>query len=202
MVPDGVGLSCQHCEVDLGSDWKVRYVGASNYASWEVCRMLWLAEKSGYQPVTVTQPMYSLLARGIEQEFLPMCGEFGLATVVYNPLAGGLLTGKHTSGKPLAGTRFDVNRSYLDRYWNEVNLKAVGQLATIAQSYGRSLVSLALNWLLHHASVDVLILGASSLKQLENNLRAIEEGPFPSDIISSVNAVWKKVRAVAPQYNR
>ena len=92
---------------------KVRYPATSNYAAWQVCRMLSIAEKNGYRPARVTQPMYNLLARGIEQEFLPMCRELGVSTVVYNPLAGGLLTGKQPRETPIAGTRFDGNQLYL-----------------------------------------------------------------------------------------
>src|SRR6266498_5706690 len=95
---------------------KVRYPASSNYAGWQVVEMLSIAEKNGYTPATVTQPMYNLLARGIEQEYLAMCQRFGVATVVYNPLAGGLLTGKQTGQQPLAGTRFDKNEMYLNRY--------------------------------------------------------------------------------------
>ncbi len=73
---------------------KVRYAASSNYSGWQVCQMQWIAAKNAYKPATVTQPMYNLLARGIEQEYLPMCKEFGVSTVVYNPLAGGMLTGK------------------------------------------------------------------------------------------------------------
>ncbi|HVX66919.1 MAG TPA: aldo/keto reductase, partial [Bryobacteraceae bacterium] len=94
---------------------KVRYPATSNYASWQVTQMLWVAERYNYQPAWIAQPMYNLLARGIEQEFLPMCREFGISTVVYNPLAGGLLTGKPRRDQPLPGTRFDNNPMYLDR---------------------------------------------------------------------------------------
>ena len=73
---------------------KVRYPASSNYSGWQVTRMQWIAEKNGYRPATVTQPIYNLLARGIEQEYLAMAKEFGISTVVYNPLAGGMLTGK------------------------------------------------------------------------------------------------------------
>ena len=79
---------------------KVRYPAASNYAAWQMVQMLWIADTEKYRPVRVTQPMYNLLARGIEQEYLPMCREFGISTVVYNPLAGGLLTGKYRDETP------------------------------------------------------------------------------------------------------
>jgi aryl-alcohol dehydrogenase-like predicted oxidoreductase len=93
------------------------------------------------------------------------------------------LTGKHRSGAPETGTRFDGNQTYLDRYWNQVNLEAVTKLSTIAAGAGRPLVSLALNWLLHHTWIDCAVLGASRLEQLEENLRALDDGPLDQSSI-------------------
>src|SRR5260370_19773625 len=86
---------------------KVRYPASSNYSGWQVCRMQWIAEQSGYKRATVTQPMYNLLARGIEQEYLPMAKEFGVSTIVDNPVARGMLTGKQQRETPLQETRLD-----------------------------------------------------------------------------------------------
>ena len=138
---------------------KVRFIGASNYAAWQICHMLWLAKTNGWQPVTVVQPMYNLLARGIEQELLPMCASFGLAVVPYNPLAGGLLTGKHTAAKPIADSRFERMPLYRDRYWHEENFAAVQRLHDIARSSGRLITHLAIGWLLQNAGVTSVILG-------------------------------------------
>jgi len=181
---------------------KVRYPASSNYSGWQVCQMQWIAGKNGYQPAAVTQPMYNLLARGIEQEYLPMCKEFGVSTVVYNPLAGGMLTGKQKRDAPLPGTRFDGNQMYLGRYWHDQDFDAVGELLDIARKAGRSPVSLALNWLLHHTATDCVILGASKLEQLEENLKAMEDGPLSADTVSASDQVWEKIRGVSPQYNR
>ncbi len=141
--------------------------------------MLCLAKERGWPAPYISQPMYNLLARGIEQEYLPMCKEFGVSTVVYNPLAGGLLTGKHKQEKITPGTRFDNNKLYQDRYWHDQYFQSVEQLRKIAQSAGRSLVSLALNWLLHHTASDCIILGASRLEQLNENLATLDDGPLP-----------------------
>src|SRR6266436_7074128 len=181
---------------------KVRYPASSNYSGWQVGQMQWIAEKNGYKAATVTQPMYNLLARGIEQEYLPMCKEFGVATVVFNPLAGGMLTGKQNRDKPLPGTRFDGNQMYLSRYWHEEDFDAVGALLEVAKKAGRSPVSLALNWLLHHTATDCIILGASKMEQLEENLKAMEEGPLGADTVAACDQVWAKIRGVSPQYNR
>jgi aryl-alcohol dehydrogenase-like predicted oxidoreductase len=181
---------------------KIRYPATSNHAAWQVVRMLWLAEQHGYQPAWITQPMYNLLARGIEQEYLTMCREFGVSTVVYNPLAGGLLSGKHRQDAPLAGSRFDNNQLYLDRYWHPAYFEAVESLRLAAAQAGRSLVSLSLNWLLHHTPIDCVILGATRIEQLEQNLKALDDGPLSPETLAACDAVWSKLRGITPKYNR
>jgi aryl-alcohol dehydrogenase-like predicted oxidoreductase len=181
---------------------KVRYAACSNYAAWQMTQILAIAEKRGYKPATITQPMYNLLARGLEPEYAPMCKEFGVSMVVYNPLAGGLLTGKQSREAPLAGTRFDNNQMYLSRYWYDTYFDAVQELAVIARNAGRSLVSLALNWLLHHTATDCIILGASRIEQLEENLKAFDDGALPAETVAACDGVWARLRGVTPQYNR
>jgi len=186
---------------------KIRYPASSNYSAWQVCEMQWIAQRQGYRPATVTQPMYNLLARGIEQEYFPMAERLGVSTVVYNPLAGGLLTGKHAPDAPLPGSRFDrsghrLGETYVDRYWHGADFDAVAALGSIAHEAGRSPVELALAWLLHHTPVDCVILGASRPEQLDENLRALESGPLPADAVAQCDEVWKTLRGVVPQYNR
>jgi len=186
----------------LVREGKVRNVATSNYSSWQVCEMLCVADKSRYQPARIAQQMYNLLARGIEQEFLPMASRFEVSTVAYNPLAGGLLTGKHRFASAIPGTRFDDNRMYQDRYWHEPNFVAVNQLADVARQVGRSLTSLALNWLIHHTEIDAAILGASSIDQLEENLKACEDGPIPPEALQACDQIWRQLRGPTPIYNR
>jgi len=181
---------------------KVRFVGASNYASWQVCRMLWMAEKNGWQRIEAVQPMYNLLARGIEQELLPACADFQLAVVPYNPLAGGLLTGKHQPQAPIPGTRFDRLPFYRDRYWNSANFEAVQQLAEVAQAAGRSLTRLAISWILQRPHVTSVILGASQIRHLEDNLAALDEPPLSTETLAACDQVWATLRGVSPTYNR
>jgi len=198
-TPVGETLEALHC---LVRDGKVRYPATSNFAAWQICHMLSLAEKRGYQPALLTQPMYNLLARRIEDEFLPFCAEFGLAVIAYNPLAGGLLTGKHQPAAPLPSTRFDGNQTYLDRYWHKGNFEAILKLAAIASTAGRTLVSLALNWLLHHTVTDCAILGASRVDQLEENLRALEDGALDQAAVAACDEVWASLKGPSPKYNR
>ncbi len=186
---------------ELVREGKVRHVAQSNYAAWQVTQMQWIAEKNDYKPCVVAQPMYNLLARGIEEEFLPMAKEFGIANAVYNPLAGGLLTGKHTAVQPIEGSRFDKNKMYLDRYWHDSDFIAVGAIRDIAQKCGRTMVSVALCWLLHHTSIECVILGASRLEQLDQNLQAAEEGPLDAETLAALDKVWERLRGVTPKYN-
>lgn len=181
---------------------KVRYPASSNYSGWQVAEMQALADKNHWTPATVTQPMYNLLARGIEQEYLPMIQHFGLATCVYNPVAGGMLTGKQLRDKPQPGTRFDNNQMYLDRYWHPGYFDAVDHLTRIAAAAQRPLVSLAINWVLHHTAADCVILGASRLDQLEQNLATLADGPLEQTAVDCCDQVWRDLRGITPKYNR
>lgn len=181
---------------------KVLYPAISNYSSWQVGQMLCLAQQRNWKPALVAQQMYNLLARGIEQEFAPMAREFNVSVIAYNPLAGGLLTGKHHRTAVTPGTRFDQNAMYQDRYWHERNFLAVEELQTIGLEAGRSLISLALNWLMHHTPTDCVILGASRLEQLEQNLVALDEGPLPAEVVQRCDEVWRDLRGPTPVYNR
>ncbi len=182
---------------------KVRWPAVSNYAAWQVCEMLWIAEKNACRPPLVSQPMYNLLARGIEDEYLPFCKQYEIAVVPYNPLAGGLLTGKHARQRgPLPGTRFDGNTMYQERYWHDDDFAAVEELRGVAREAGKSLVELALQWLLGRPQVDSIILGASRIDQLEENLRACEGRPLDEATLTRCDAVWKRLRGVTPKYNR
>jgi aryl-alcohol dehydrogenase-like predicted oxidoreductase len=131
-----------------------------------------------------------------------MCRTLGVATVVYNPLAGGLLTGKHRAAAPLPGTRFDLMKSYVDRYWHDANFTAMQELTAIAVQSNRSLVSLALNWVLHHSAADCLIVGASKLEHLKDYLSALEEGALPATAVTACDRVWDRLRGPSPKYNR
>jgi aryl-alcohol dehydrogenase-like predicted oxidoreductase len=198
-VPIEESLEAMEALVRAG---KVRRPANSNFASWQVGRMVSIAERRAWTPARVAQPMYNLIARRIEDEFLPACAAVGVSTVAYNPLAGGLLTGKHNGHGPLPGTRFDGNPAYLDRYWNQPALDAVARLAAVAAGEGRSLVSLSLNWLLRHTPIDCVVLGASRPEQLAENLAALDNGPLAAESLAACDAVWDSLKGPAPKYNR
>lgn len=182
---------------------KVRYAAVSNYAAWQVCEILWLCEKKGYHAPYVSQPMYNVLARGIEDEYLPFCKRFGVSVIAYNPLAGGLLTGKQSREKgPIEGTRFDKNTLYVGRYWHDDYFAAVEELRSVAREAGKTLVELALQWLLSQDQVDSVILGASRPEQLSENLKACEGGKLDAAVLGRCDGIWMRLRGVTPKYNR
>jgi aryl-alcohol dehydrogenase (NADP+) len=186
----------------LVRDGKVRVVGMSNYASWQMVRSLWISDAQGLAKVSVVQVMHSLLARAVETECLPACREFDVGVTVYNPLAGGLLTGKHDRARPPAeGTRFGMKQMYRDRYWHEGLFEAAEKLAGIAREAGITPVDLALRWVMSREGVHCVILGASSLAQLEENLGAAD-GRLPADVLAACDRVWARLKGPAPGYNR
>lgn len=188
---------------ELVKEGKVRYPAVSNYAAWQVLQMLWQCENHDYEAPTVSQPMYNLLARGIEQEYIAFCREYGIAIVAYNPLAGGFLTGKHRREDPPAtGTRFDGNKIYQDRYWHPAYFEAQQEVAAIANRAGMSATALAFRWLLTQPAVDCILLGASKVEQLEANLKACAGDPLDAATLGECDAVWSKLRGVTPKYNR
>jgi aryl-alcohol dehydrogenase (NADP+) len=180
---------------------KVMYLGLSNYASWQICQARWLCERHGLLPPVVTQVPYSLVTRGIEPELLPCCRALGLGVTVYNPLAGGLLAGRHDRGAPRPGSRLERNQQYHDRYWRPSHMQALDELVGIARAAGTTPVALALRWLAAQPAVDSIIIGASSSEQLSENL-ASWEGTLDAATLAACDRVWRQLRGDTFQYHR
>jgi aryl-alcohol dehydrogenase (NADP+) len=157
---------------------KVRYIGVSNFLAYRLARALGRADVRHLTRFVSIQPRYNLLFREIERELLPLAQEEGLAVIPYNPLAGGLLTGKHnlTEG-PTAGTRFTLGAAaerYQERYWHEREFNTVEKLRTVADLAGLSLTTLAVAWVLANPIITAPIIGASRPEQLFDSLKALE----------------------------
>jgi aryl-alcohol dehydrogenase-like predicted oxidoreductase len=188
---------------DLVTAGKVRYAAVSNYAAWQIAEMHCISTQHNLRPPYISQPMYNLLARAIEEEYVPFTKRYGVSIVPYNPLAGGLLTGKYMKErKPIPGGRFHDNQLYQGRYWHDDYFAAVEELERIGREAGRSLVELSLQWLLTQPHVDSVILGDSRMEQLEENLQACEGPPLDESILARCDEVWKRLRGITPKYNR
>jgi len=181
---------------------KVMYVGMSNHAAWQMCEARWKCDVRGWSPPVVMQVPYNLITRGIEEECVAFSKAMNIGMAVYNPVAAGMLIGKHDRERePAAGTRFDYSDNYRDRFWHDVNFAAVDELARIAADAGLSLVELALQWLVTQDHVDSVILGASRIEHLEQNIEAAE-GRLSEDTLAACDDVWAKLRGPHFRYNR
>jgi aryl-alcohol dehydrogenase (NADP+) len=160
---------------DLVHQGKVRYLGCSNFLTYQLVRAVGRTETLGLARLDCVQPRYNLLFRQIEREMLPYCREDGIGVIPYNPIAGGLLTGKHARGAPTAGTRFTLGTAadnYQDRYWHDREFNTVDALSQLAERAGVDLVTLSVAWVLAHPAVTAPIIGASSPGQLDASLAA------------------------------
>ena len=157
---------------------KARYVGVSNFHAYRVARSLGRSEALGLSKLVSVQPRYNLLFRQIERELLPLCEEEGLAVMPYNPLAGGLLTGKHKrAAPPPEGSRFTLGtagKMYSERYWQEREFATVDAFVDLAKAAGVEPATLAVAWVLAHPSVTSPLVGASRPEQLKASIAAAD----------------------------
>lgn len=157
---------------------RARYIGVSNFLAYRLARALGRADLKGLARYVCVQPRYSLLFREIERELLPLADEEGLGVIPYNPLAGGLLSGKYRTGaKPEENTRFTLGTAggmYQDRYWNERSFNTVAQLQAVADEAGVPLATLSVAWVMADARITAPLLGASKPEQLDATLAAAD----------------------------
>jgi aryl-alcohol dehydrogenase (NADP+) len=163
---------------------KVGYIGCSNFLAYRVARALGRSEALGLARFDSVQPRYNLLFRQIERELLPLCAEEGVGVIPYNPIAGGMLTGKHHRGEPTEGTRFTLGSAkgnYQGRYWHDDAFDTVDALRPLADEAGVSLTTLAVSWVLANPAVTAPIIGASRPEQLVDSVAALDH-PLSADL--------------------
>lgn len=169
---------------DLVRAGKVRYIGCSNFLAYQIARALGRGEVLQTAGFVSVQPRYNLLFRQHERELLPLCAEEGLGVIPYNPLAGGMLSGKHQAEEPKDGSRFTmstVGDIYRGRYWHDEVFDTVDQLRAVAAEAGLSMVTMALAWVLANPVVTAPIVGASRPEQLDDSLAALDT-PLDADL--------------------
>ncbi len=178
---------------DLVTSGKVRYVGCSNYPAWRLGEALRAADKLGVSGYVSVQPRYNLLYRDIETELLPLCCDRGIGVLVYNPLAGGFLSGKYRPGQdPEEGTRFTLGTAanrYQGRYWHDSQFAAVETLKAIVRDKGLDMVSVSVAWVLAQPGITSAIIGASKPEQLDANIEALNV-EFDDELREACEAAW------------
>jgi len=175
---------------------KVRYVGFSNYSAWESCDLLWTARHNRLIPPVLAQNVYNLITRGLEDEMACFLQKHRVGLAIYNPLAGGLLTGKHKRDHLLENTRY-ASQMYRDRYCSDSNFDAIEALTEIAESAGMTLLEMSLRWSISHSYVSCVLMGFSKTEQLVQNLGIVEKGALNAEIMTACDKVWSKLKGTS-----
>lgn len=153
----------------------------------------------------------STIARSIETELIHACKRYGIDIVIYNPLAGGLLSGKYkTQDVPEEGRYSDKGDSgslYRSRYFKDATFDALRIIEPVVEKHGLTLPETAFRWIHHHSALNIndngrdgIIVGVSSLSQLESNLKDIQKGPLPDEVVEALDKAWLVAKASAPDY--
>lgn len=168
---------------------KVRYVGVSNWLAWHLALALGRADALKVTRLASIQPRYNLLFREFERELFPLCESEGIAVIPYNPIAGGMLSGKHVSGAPPEGTRFTLGNAawrYQERYWHDRVFDTVEQIRGVADEAGIPMATLAVAWVMANPVVTAPILGASRPEQLDATIAAADV-TLDSDVLTRLD---------------
>ncbi|WP_396899373.1 aldo/keto reductase [Mycolicibacterium sp.] len=190
---------------ELVAEGKIGALGVSNYAAWQIAELNHVADTVGAPRPAAAQQLYNLLARRIEDEYAEFAAVTGLTTVVYNPLGGGLLTGRHSFDADPTEGRFGDSRlaqMYKQRYWNAAIFEAIEALAVIADKAGIPLTELALRWLVSKPATGPILLGGSKVGHLQSNIAAVAQGPLAEDVVTACDEVGAALRGPMPNYNR
>jgi aryl-alcohol dehydrogenase-like predicted oxidoreductase len=158
---------------DLIHEGKVRYIGCSNFAAWQLCEALWTSRANNLHSFVSVQPMYNILARQVERELMPCCQAYGVGIIPYSPLASGFLTGKYRKGKELpAGARLSGPDPRFQRMFTDENWNRLEKLENYAREREHTVGELAIAWLLAKPMMATVIAGARKVEQVTANVAA------------------------------
>ena len=201
----------------MHKEGKFVQLGLSNFTAFEVAEIAAICREKGYVRPRIYQAMYNAITRSIEAELIPACRRYGIDVVVYNPLAGGLFSGKikskdlvPDSGR-FSNTATAQGKNYRARYFKDATFQALRMVEKAANEHGLTLIEIALRWCVHHSALrvgglpdskgnDGIIIGVSSLEQLQGNLRDLEKGPLPEEVVRTLDEAWLVTKATTPNY--
>ncbi|MCB0667190.1 MAG: aldo/keto reductase, partial [Saprospiraceae bacterium] len=176
------------CLNDLVRRGKVLYLGASNFAAWQVTKALGISERRNWSRFECIQPMYNLVKRQAEVEILPMAKSEQIGVISYSPLGGGLLTGKYMQGKSPEEGRLLVNKMYQVRYGEEWMQHAVSKFIDLADQAGIHPVTLAILWVEKHPAITAPIIGARNVEQLQYAVNVLTTD-LPDELYAELSAL-------------
>lgn len=191
---------------ELYSQGTIKEFGLSNYPAWQVVDIWNKCERMGCIKPTVYQGMYNALCRNVEPELFPAIRSLGMRFYAFNPLAGGLLAGKQLNfdAVPEEG-RFSRLKSYRDRYWKHSYFDALNEIKAACDKEGIAMVEAAYRWMTNHSMLcamegDGILLGASRIEQMEQNMLAAQKEVLPQSILDALNAAWEIAKPDSPAY--
>lgn len=191
---------------DLYVQGKIKELGLSNYPAWMVAEVCSICDRNGWIMPTVFEGIYNPLTRKAENELNDCLNHFGIRFYAYNPLCGGLLTGRYEKYEenPDSG-RFNHRPNYKGRYWKKSYFEAVNLIKEISESKGITSIEATYRWLAYHSMLngergDSIIIGASKIKHLLQNMDTIKAGPLPQDVIDVFENAWNIVKGDSPEY--
>ncbi len=190
----------------LYEEGKFKEFGLSNFPAWMVVDIWHKCKRNGWLCPSVYQGRYNALSRNVEPELIPALRQLNMRFYAYNPLAGGMLTGKHMSfdEQPQQG-RFARLQSYRKRYWKKTYFEAVNMVTAKCREYNIEPVEAAYRWLVNNSLLDGregdgLIVGASSMIQLEQNMSTLQKGSLPQPVIDVLDIAWSEAKVESPEY--
>lgn len=172
---------------------KVRYIGMSNYAAWQIMEALSICDKRNWIAPSITESVYNAFTRGIESELVPFIKKKKIGLAAFNPIAGGLLSGKHKKEKPVDNTRFSDLGGYYKRYWNDETFSVIEVLEKVASENNMSLLELALRWSVSYDYVTSVIIGVSRIEHLEQNITYLDKGALTKEILTKCDEAWQMI---------
>lgn len=191
---------------DLYEQGKFKNLGLSNFPAWMVVDVWHICEKNGWVKPTVYEGIYNPLTRFAETELNAALSHFGMRFYAYNPLAGGLLTGRYAQfeEEPSDG-RFTHRPNYQGRYWKKSYFEAVNLINEAAQKHGISIIEATYRWLAYHSMLngdrgDAILIGASKLSHLQQNMNTVKAGPLPENVVDAFNKAWEITKVDSPAY--
>lgn len=193
------------CE-ELYQQGKIKEFGLSNFPAWMVADVWNKCNKNSWIKPTVYQGIYNPLTRKAENELNDCLNYFGMRFYAFNPMAGGLLTGRYKgyNDEPSDG-RFTHRPNYQRRYWKKSYFDAIDIIKNSAQKYGISSIEATYRWLAFHSMLDkkrgdAILIGASKIEHMRENLKAIKEGPLPEDVVNAFEMAWTITKGDSPEY--
>jgi len=196
---------------ELHKEGKFVQLGLSNFTAFEVAEVVITCKERGWVRPSIYQGMYNAITRSLETETIVACHRYGIDVVVYNPLAGGIFSGKYKSSEvPTEGRYSDTAKSggmYRKRYFRDATFDALRMIEPVAEKHNLTLLEIALRWCVHHSALkmtdggrDGVIIGVSSLNQLKSNLTDLEKGPLPDEVVKVLDDAWLVTKPTTPNY--